>query len=251
MLDPRGEGLKVPEVSKRAQNGGSRVRDSLAMSIFTLLFNLCLGNPGGNQQSRDATTQTVKREGVVHATGGAEGKGLVIRTGSERSGDVVVEATALVEGQDEESFLPLGTGAQSIIHLLDESFTVGDQTGGVHGSGANSTARGIEVRQFRKGTSRSIGVELGQRLDFVLVVGGIGPVEEARIGASTAGRVDVVDPRVTGLGQLLEDGPLGELVLAESSVIQTVSEGSTGNQSGTVGVGVLRSQTHSCKGLRA
>jgi hypothetical protein len=28
-----------------------------------------------------------------------------------------------------------------------------------------------------------------------------------------------------------------------------VAEGSTGNQSGTVGVGVLRSQTHSCKGL--
>jgi hypothetical protein len=120
----------------------------------------------------------------------------------------------------------------------------------MHGSGADTAARGVEVSQFRQGTGRSVGVELGQGLDLVLVVGGIGPVEEACIGASTAGRVDVVDPRVTGLGQLLEDGPLGELVLAKRSVVQTVAEGSTGNQSGTVGVGVLQESDPSFQGTK-
>lgn len=250
MLDARGKGLKVPEVAQSPQNRCSREGHSLAVSILTLLLDLCLGNPGGDQQGRDATTQTVKGEGVVFATGGAESKGQVIRPGSERSGDVVVEATALVEGQDEEGLLPLGTGAQSIVDLLDESLAIGDQAGRMHGGGANSAARGIEVRQFGKGTSRSVSVELGQGLDLVLVVGSIGPVEVACIRAGTAGRVDIVDPRVTGLGQLLEDGPLGELVLGKSSVVQTVAEGGTRNQGGTVGVGVLQSQSASCKGQR-
>lgn len=162
---------------------------------------------------------------------------------------MVMEATGLVKGQDEESLLPLRTAAQSIIHLLDESLAVGDQASGMHGGGANSAARGVEVRQFRQCAGRSVGIKLVQVLDLVLVVGGICPVKVARIGAGTAGRVPVVDPRVTGLGQLLEDGPLGELMVAKPRVIQTVAVGGAGNQSGTVGVGVLQESEPSFQGI--
>lgn len=239
ILDPRGERVKVPEVAQGAQDRGGGVRHGFAGDAGALLLDISLADPGGDQQSGDTTTQTVKVEGVVLAAWGGGRVSEVVRPGSEGRGHMVVEATGLVEAQDEEGLVPLGPGAQSVVDVLDQLLAVGDQTTGVHRVGADTAARGVDVAEFRQGTGCGIRVELFQGLDLVGVVGGVSPVVELGIGASATSRVPVVDPGVAGLGQLLEDGTLGEGVVVKGLIVGSVTIRSARGEGSPVGVGGL------------
>lgn len=147
-----------------------------------------------------------------------------------------METTSLVKAEDEEGLIPLGTGAQSVVDVLDQLLAVGDQTAGVHRVGADTAARGVNVAEFRQGTSGGIRVERLQGLDLVGVVGGVGPVVELSIGTRATSRVPVVDPGVAGLSQLLEDGTLRKGVIVKGLVVGSVTILGTRGESSPVGV---------------
>lgn len=233
------ERLKVPEISESAEQGRGRVRHSLALVVGTLLLNVALADPRRDQESGDTATQTVELESVLLTIGSLLGVGQVIGTSSQRRGNMVMEATALVKGQDEESLLPLGAGTERLIDLLDEGLAVGDQTAVVHGGGANAAAGGVQVGELGQRAAGSIGIELVHGDNLVLVAGGLGPGKPVGLGASTASGVPVVEPSVVGLAQLLEDGALGERIGTKGIIVATVATGGTSNDSKAVGVGRL------------
>lgn len=241
MFNTGGEGLEVPEVAQRAQNGGGRVRDELAVSIKALLLNISLADPGRDQEGRDTTTKTVEREGVALAIGSGSSVGQVVRSGSQWWRDVVVETTSLIESDDEEGVLPLRRGTERFVDILQKKFTGGDQAAGVHGVGANTAARGVDIGELGQLTGSSIGVEVGKGLNVVVVAAVIGPVEEGGVRAGATKRVVVVLPGVASLVQLLEDGHLGVAVnaLGEAIIVGAVAMGGTRDNEGTVRVGRL------------
>lgn len=223
MLDTRGERLKVPQVAEGAQNRRRRVRDRLPVVVGALLLNSTLADPGGDKEGGDTATETVEGEGVVLAVGGLESESEVVGAGGQRRRDVVVETTALVEGKDEESVVPLWACAEGVVDGLDEVLTVGDKAGGVHGGGSDAAAGRVEVGEFGEVALGSVVVEVRQGHDLVVVTGLVGPVEEAGVGASATVGVDVVHPGVAGLGELLEERAVGELVVVEALIIKTVA----------------------------
>ena len=87
--------------------------------IVALLINahsnrrLTLLDPGGDGDGRDADAQLVKGETV-------RGHFAVARDAVVRGHDVVVETAVLIVGDDEQRLFPLGAGAQSLVHLLDQ-----------------------------------------------------------------------------------------------------------------------------------
>lgn len=242
MLNTRGEGLEVPQVAQSAQNGGGRVRDDLAEGVRALLLNISLADPGRDQEGRDTTTKTVERKRVALAARGGSSVGEVVRSRNQWRRDVVMKATSLIESDNEEGILPLRGGTERFIDVLQKKFTGRDQAAGVHGVGANTAARGVDVCELSQLTSGSIGVKVGKWFDVGVVAAVICPVEEGGIRASATERVVVVLPGVASLVQLLEDGHLGVTMnaLAEAVVIGTVAMGGTGDNVGTVGVGRLR-----------
>lgn len=223
MLDTRGERLKVPEVAEGAQNRRRRVRDRLAVVVGALLLNSALADPGGDKEGGDTATETVEGEGIVLAVGGLEGESEVIGAGGQRGRHVVVETAALIEGEDEEGVVPLRACAEGVVNGLDEVLAVGDEAGGVHGGGAHAAAGRVEVSELGKVALSGVVVEVRQGHDLVVVAGLVGPVEEAGIRASTTVGVDIVHPGVAGLGELLEERAVGQLVLVEALVVETVS----------------------------
>jgi hypothetical protein len=109
----------------------------------------------------------------------------------------------------------------------------------MHRVGADIAARRVDVGEFRQVASRGIRVEVGQGHDLVGVIARVGPVEVAGVWAGAALGVEVVDPRVVGLGELLENGALGEAVLAEGGIVEAVAEGGARDQDSSIGIGVL------------
>lgn len=83
---------------------------------------------------------------------------------------MVVEASSLVKGDDEEGVLPLRAVAEGVVHLLEENLAVGDEAGGVHGVSADAAARGVDVGELREAAEVGVLVELVEGLHFLLGV---------------------------------------------------------------------------------
>lgn len=118
--------IEIPKITQSPENRRSRIRHSLAIRVSSLLLNKALSNPRRDKDSRNTSTESVELELVLRAVWRGLGVGEVIWARGQRRRDVVVETTSLVEGQDEEGFVPLGAGAEGIIDVFDELFTVGD-----------------------------------------------------------------------------------------------------------------------------
>lgn len=169
---------------------------------------------------------------------GGLGVGLVIGADGKRGSDVVEESTGLIEGDEEKGLLPLRTGADGIVDLLQENLTEGDVSGGVHGVGVQAAAGGVDVGQLGEEAQVGVLVEVLERDDVALGVLG-GPVEEQGIGKEgTVGAV-VVEPRDALLGGDLENAGGRDGGDIEVFIILTVAIGDTGDGAQTVGVGGL------------
>lgn len=221
----RSEGLEVPQVTQSAQKGGGGVRNSLALRVLGLLLNVGLFDPVGDQEGRDTTTDTVEWQGVFLAIGSAGGVAKVVGSRSQWRGHVVVEATGLIKRNKEQGVVPLGRGKERLVDFLQEGLAVRDQAGRVHGVGANTAARWVDVGELGELARGGISVEVRNGLNVVIVSTVVSPVEEGGVRASTTGRVIVVLPGVAGLVQLLEDGPLGEAVnaLVKGIIVDTMA----------------------------
>jgi hypothetical protein len=239
ILNTGSERIEVPEVTEGAEQRASRVGLDLAAVIGTLLLNVSLTDPRGDEKSGNTATETVKLVSVLLAVGGLLGVGQVVGASGQGRGNVVVEATALVEGQDEESFLPLRAGTERLIDLLDEGLAVGYETAVMHGGGTNTAAGRVQVRELGQSAVGGISVELVYRDNFVLVVCSFGPDKVFGLRASTTSGIPIVDPGVVGLPELLKNRVLGVGVGIESGIVGTVATGSTSNNSKTVWIGRL------------
>lgn len=99
------------------------------------LWQVWRDNPGG-----DTATVAVKVESVRASVRGGLGVGQIVRADSLGWGVVVVEATSLIEGDDEEQVVPLWRGADGVVDLLEENLASGDGPGWVHGVGVKAAA---------------------------------------------------------------------------------------------------------------
>lgn len=194
--NPRRERLKVPEIAESAQDRRSRIGHNLSIRVSALLLDLTLSNPRRDQESRDATTETVKGERILLTGRRDLGVRQVIRAGGQRGRDVVVETACLIEGEDQECLFPLWAGAECVVDILDEGFTFGNETGWVHGVCAHATAGGVNEGEFRERASCRISVEGIQGDCFVGVAACEGPVEEVGINQIRTGVV--ILPGVVG-----------------------------------------------------
>lgn len=151
---------------------------------------------------------------------------------------MIEESTSLIEGDEEKGLVPLGTGADGVVDLLDEHLTVGDVAGGVHGVGVQATAGGVDVGQLGEDAQVGVLVEVLEGNDVALGVLR-GPVEEHGIGEEgTVGTV-VVEPRDALLRGSLEDAAGLDGGDIEIIVVLSVAIGETGDRTETVRVGRL------------
>lgn len=238
--DTRSEVLQIPQVSEGLQDGGSTVRLGLAGNgVGTVVLDVALGSVGRDQPSGHTSTKTVEVESVALAVSGSLSVSLVVGADGKRGSDVVEESTRLIEGEQDEGLVPLGTGADGIVNLLHKDLTERDVAGGVHGVGVGATAGRVDVRKLGEQTKVGILVEVLHGLDVALSILG-GPVEEQGVGQEgTVGAV-VVAPRDTLLGGDLEDAAGINTRDKEALVVLTVTVGGTGDGTETVGVGGLK-----------
>ena len=243
LLHARGKGIKVPEVAQSAQDRHRRVGDGLAVRVRAFLLDLPLADPRRDQQGRDPPAKTIELERVLAAVRRILSVGQVIRSDGQRRRDVVVETTSLIEGENEESLIPLRAGPECIVHILDEGLTLRDQPGRVHGVGALAAAGRVDEAELRQLAGSRIGVEVVHGLRQTLVAASEGPIKE--VGVDHAGVRVVVLPRVAGLGELLENGALleGMHVDFKIIVVRAMAGRCARNQVCAVGVGRL---SHRC-----
>lgn len=237
--DTGSEVLQVPEVAEGLEDRGGRVRRRLAGGgVGAVLLNVALGRVGGDQPGGHTATEAVELEGVLVAVGGGLGVGLVVGADGQRGGDVVGETTSLIVGDQEEGLLPLRTGADSVVDLLDEDLAVRDVAGGVHGVGVGAAAGRVDVGELGQLTQVGVLEEVLDGDNGVLGLLG-GPVEEHGIGQEgTVGTV-VVAPGDAVLGGNLENAGDLDGRGVEGDVVVAVAVGSTSNGTETVGVGRL------------
>lgn len=239
MLDTRAHILQVPQVTEGLEHGGSTIRGRLAGDgVSTVALNVTLGGVRREQPGGDTTTKTVEAESVRAAIIRGLGVGLVVGAHGKRGSDVVEESTGLVEGDKEESLLPLRAGADGIIDLLQENFTERDIAGGVHGVGVQTAAGGVNVGQLGEEAQVGVLVEVLDRDNVALGVFG-GPVEEHGIGKEGAVGAVVVEPRDALLGGSLEDAGGRDGGDIEVLIVLAVAIGDTSDRAETVGVGGL------------
>lgn len=169
-LNTRCERLEIPQVSKRPQNRRSTVRHLVAIAVNTKLLNVPLRDPWGDNPRWQTASKTVKLESVLVLIRRGDGVSEVIRARGKRRRHVVVEASGLVKGDNEEGVLPLRAVADGVVHLLEEDLAVRDETGGVHGVCANTTARGVDVGELREAAEVGVLVELFEGLHVLLGV---------------------------------------------------------------------------------
>mmetsp|Transcript_57724 Transcript_57724/g.101421 ORF Transcript_57724/g.101421 Transcript_57724/m.101421 type:complete len:435 (-) Transcript_57724:56-1360(-) len=144
------------------------------LSGQSLRHNRALLDPGGDGDGGDANAQLVKGEPV--------GGHLVIAgNASVRRHDVIVEATVLIVGDEEQGLLPLGARTQGLVHLLDQLLAFHDRGIGVLPVGQGVSVGGglgLQPGELRKGAGSHILVEVSIELLQVLnVLRGVGVLE--------------------------------------------------------------------------
>lgn len=237
--DTRGEVLDVPEISESLEDGGSTVGSGLARDgIRSVLLDVSLLTVRGDNPGRHAATQTVEVKSVFLTVLRSLSVGQVVRADGERGRDMVVEATGLVVGNEEQGLVPLRALANGIIDLLDEDLTVGDVTGGVHGVGVGAAAGGVNVREFREDTEVGVLEEVfnGHHVG----PGGLVDVgEEERIRFEFSVGAIVVEPGHALLVGGLEDGLARDTIVQEVIVILAMPSSGSCQSAQAVGVGRL------------
>lgn len=123
-LHARRKRSKIPEIAQSPENGRGAVRDRVARRILGLPLDNALLNPWRNKQSRNAAPEAIERESVLAARGHLLGVSQIVRPRGQRRRNVVMEATSLVVGQDEERLVPLGAGSDGLVDILDEGLAV-------------------------------------------------------------------------------------------------------------------------------
>lgn len=237
--DTRGQVREIPEVAQGLEDRGRTVGRGLARGrVDTVVLDVALGGVGRDQPGRHTATEAVKSQGVVLTVGSSLSVSLLIRTDGSGRGDVVEETTRLVVGNQEKRLLPLRTGADGIVDLLQQNLAEGNVAARVHGVGVAGAAGWVDVGDLRKETKVSILVEVLQRDDAAVGVLG-GPVEEHGVGQeSTVGAV-VVLPGDSLLGSNFEDASGSDLRFQEAIVVLTMAISSTGKSTQTIGVSGL------------
>ena len=232
--------VKVPEFSKESRDTGVRVGATL---VLTFVLNDTLTNPRRQQNGRDTNTETSEVKGGVLSVMSQFSVGQAIASRNiDRRSNVVSETATLIEGDDEESLVPLRSIAKSFVQSLDEVFAFADGRRRVHGLVA--AAFGVDIGELGQSTVGSIGIEFAKELDVgVNGSAGDGPVVENGIRVETlgllarlvntvgvSGGVGVVDPGDVVLRQLLENGLLRKTTVIEASIVGTVTvAGTRGN----------------------
>lgn len=139
---------------------------------------------------------------------------------------MVAETAVLVEGEDEESLVPVGGVSYGLVNALDEVLTKSDWGGRMEGLVV--AAFRVNICELGQGSSLCVGIEIIKRLDVsILCAGRLGPAVEGGVGVKTkirAGRgVLVVYPGDVLFRELLEDGTLREAIDVEGVVIGAVA----------------------------
>lgn len=235
LLHARVEGRKVPQVAQRTQHRRRRVRHGRSVRVRALLLHEALLHPRRDEERRQAAAQTVKLERVVLAAGRLGRVRETVGTDGHGRCDVVVEATGLVERDQQSGLVPLRAGADGLVDVFDERFAVGDEALRVHGGGADATAGRAEDGEMGQVACFGVAVEVGERLHEAGVATVIRPFEPERVLFRSVR--DVVPPGLVLLRELLKHGHLGHGAIVE--VIRTVTRGSAGVEGHTVRVGRL------------
>lgn len=239
VLDARSVVLQIPQVAQGLQNRGGAVRGRLSGDgVDTVVLDVALGSVGRDQPGGHTATQTVEVERVRAAVLGGLGVGLVVRADGKRRSNVVKETTCLIEGDEQESLVPLGAGAQGVVDLLHKNLAERDVTGRVHGVGVQTAAGGVDVRQLGQQSQVSVLEEVLQGHNVALRVLG-GPVVEQGVRQEVTVGAVVVAPRDILLAGGLEDAGNGNGRHIEGIVVGAVTVGSTGEGAKAVGVGGL------------
>lgn len=237
--DARRKILEIPEVTQCLQDGGGTVIGSFTGSgIDTLILNVTRGAIGRDKPSRQTATETIILKCVLLAIRRLLGVGKVIRTNGERGSDMVEETTGLVEGEQEESLIPLGTGAEGVVDLLDEDLAVRDVTRWMHGVGVQAAAGRVDVGELRQDTEVGVLVEVLEGDDVLLGVL-LGPVEEKGVRQEGTVRAVVVAPGDALVAGDFEDASNIDRAVVEVVVVTAVACGCARDCAETVWVGGL------------
>jgi hypothetical protein len=141
-------------------------------------------------------------------------------------GDVVVEATVLVVGDDEQRLVPLRAGPERLVHVLDETLPVGDVVRRVVVVGGGP--REVEVPGLDDGERRedaASGVFLEGGVVAVEGAGGVAERAEAAVEEHGGDGLEVDGEVVAVGGEGLEDCALR---VAEEEVELVVRDGAAG-----------------------
>lgn len=169
------------------------------------MLDVGFGDPWGDDPLGKTAAVSVEVERVLLSIWRLLGVRQVIWANSSRRLVVVVEAAGLVEGDDEESVLPLWGDAEGVVDLLEEDLAGGDGAGWVHGVGGDAAAGGVDVGVRREGAEQCVLEELLEGDDVAGLFGSVGPVVEQSIGLESAVGPVVVLPGNALAGQLLEN----------------------------------------------
>lgn len=231
--------LQVPQVAQSLQDRGGRVSRGLTGDrVGTVVLNVAGGGVGRHEPSRHTATETVEAEGVRATIGGSLGVGLVVRADSQWRSNVVEETTGLVIGDEQESLVPLRTGPNGVVDLLDEDLAERDVAGGVHGVGVQATAGRVDVGKLGQEAEVGILVEVLKRNNVRLGVL-CGPVVEQGVGEEGTVGAIVVEPRDIVRAGSFEDAVNGDARNIEAVVIVAVAISSARECEETVRVGGL------------
>lgn len=198
-----------------------------------------LAHPGGDEDGGHPDTQTVKGKGERLAIASGAGVGKVVTSRNIlRRRDVVRETTVLVEGEDEQRLVPLGTVAHGLVDALDEALAHVDGRRGVEG--LVRAAFGVYPGELGERARLGVLEKLVKGFHIAVALAGLGgPFVEEGIGQE-AGGVGVIHPADVVLRQLLKDGGLGKRGSQKVVVVLAVAVRGARSQIRAVGVSGTR-----------
>jgi len=241
--DSLGQIIQPPKLIHELQN---RSMSILAAVVDPLLLNPTLANPRTDDQGRDTDTKTLEIERDVASIGCLFGVGeIVTRWDIDGWWDVVTKSSVLVEGQDEEGFVPLRGVADCLIDSLNKLLAESDW--GRRVERLVGAALRVNIGELGQFACLGIGIELIQRSNVRDICSGSRcPGIKCSIWVETkswaSGGVLVVHPGDILLGQLLKNGLLGQTVDIEVIVVSAVTVGCTRGDVRTIGVGRARNR---------
>ena len=165
ILNTRRKRAKIPKVAERTQYRRRRIRHPLTLFIDTVLLHKRLIHPRRHEPGGQATAQPVKLKRVLAATRNGGCIGQIIRPHGQRRGDMIVKATGLVEADDQQGLVPLGTVPDRIVHILEQFLARRNEARGVHRVSSHAAAGRVDEGEFRHVSPGGVLIELVHRFD--------------------------------------------------------------------------------------